>query len=462
MISVSSELRDFYISENPNRQLIVTIGSGESAFTLTQKQIIAESMELKEAISESDTLEFVGCISSQFRLHVVGVKQKLKNKDIHVEISCNHGRVTLFNGTINSDERTANRRVKEIIAYDALYGLSGVDATQFVNELTYPITVKNFRGRFFDFIGIYQKTQTLKIDNIQIVKPVSTPVDNTPYLPENKTLTALDVIKSICQAEGVFGIINREGEFEYRQLAKYTTDDGAYPGTELITPFVPGVASETIVEDAQFYPSYRSLSLETYNVNNIHTVTVKQNDDSQTKGYYSLGGNKYTVLGNLFTMYQELPNLERFAGAIADNIADVDFTPFDAECIGLPFIECGDAVDFYVYDFEASEKQKKDVYVIQTFFILSRTFTGIMSTKDVFNATAEKKKKRVSDLGIRVSLDAKTEQLEKEVKEVKEQSSGYDGRISELENNSLKCKSVASLPTQTEPNTIYLIQGTVG
>ncbi|MBQ0112235.1 MAG: hypothetical protein KBT03_03805 [Bacteroidales bacterium] len=463
MINVSNAAKDFYISENPERELIVTIGSGDSAFTLTSKQIIKESMELKEAISESDSLEFVGCIASQFTLQIVGVKQKLKNKEISVSMRSQVGEIPLFNGTINSDERTANRRLKEIKAYDALYNVSDTDVTNYVNSYHWPVKFKKFRNDFFDHIGITQKVQNLSSDDITIYGPELPLITEEPeqYLPENKTLTALDVMKAICQFEGVFGIINRYNKFEYRKLAKYSDDDGAYPGAELIPPFVPGIGGVDVVADAQFFPSYRSLSMETYNVNNIKTVVVKQNDDSKTKGVKDEGGNKYIVLGNLFTMYGDKTFLNSVANNIYKNINDIDFTPFNAECIGIPYLEVGDAVEFYVYDFEASEKQKTDVYVIQTFFVLSRTLTGIMSTKDVLSASAEKRKKRISDLGIRISLEAKTEKLEKEVKDVKDQTSGFDERIENLEDNSLKCYSVQTEPTNWMPNSIYLIQGTV-
>lgn len=135
----------------------------------------------------------------------------------------------------------------------------------------------------------------------------------------------------------------------------------------------------------------------------------------------------------------------------------VTYTPFSAECTGLPYLEVGDPVQFYVYDFEQSDKQKKDVFVLKSFYVLSRTLKGIQSLTDTLSAQGEEKQRRfVSDLGVREDVSTAS---------LKEKTDKQDERIKSLEDaadTGLKVESVTALPASPDPNTIYLIQGTVG
>lgn len=473
MLKVGNKVKSAYFDESENKHLVVTFP--EINLTLKHSQIKKESMEINEAILDQESIEFVGCIASQFKLQISSIKKKLKGKKIEVSIytdSTSDKPVKLFSGIVDSDNRTGNKRSKEIIAYDMMYSLADEDVTSwFRTQVAYlkmgkKLTVKKFRNDLFVFLGIAQKKRTLANDSFSIKQLVNV-VDNNEEdadEEEQEKIYALDLIKAICQINGVFGIINRNGEMDYRRLGVEDEDDGAYPGVDpddktngLYLPFVPGIGVTDIITDSTFYPSYKSVTYEDYDVHGITKVYVRQSED--TKAGYAGSDKKYKYItqGNRFTLGTTTEEKREIATAILNKVQGVTYTPFTAECTGLPFLEVGDPVQIYVYDFEQSDKQKKDVFVLKSFYVLSRTLKGIQSLTDTLTAQGEEKQRRfVSDLGIREDVSTAA---------LKEKTDKQDERIKSLEDaaeTGLKVESVTALPASPDANTIYLIQGTVG
>ena len=202
---------------------------------------------------------------------------------------------------------------------------------------------------------------------------------------------------------------------------------------------------------------YKSVTYEDYDVHGITKVYVRQSEDTKAGYAGSDKKYKYIVQGNRFTLGTTKEEKREIATAILNKVQGVTYTPYTAECTGLPFLEVGDPVQFYVYDFEQSDKQKKDVFVLKSFYVLSRTLKGIQSLTDTLTAQGEEKQRRfVSDLGVREDVSTAS---------LKEKTDKQDERIKSLEDaaeNGLKVESVTALPALPDANTIYLIQGTVG
>lgn len=434
-------------------------------------------MQLIESILDQDSIEFIGCISSQFKLTIDSIPQKLKGKKIVVSIYTDDTAsepVKLFTGTVYSDERTGNKRSKEIIAYDALYSLTDYDVTDWFNtqvtllEAGKTVTIKQFRTRLFNEIGITQKKATLANDSFSIKKltnMVKGEGEETDTEEEEK-IYALDLIKAICQINGVFGIIGRDGKFVYRRLGvDNENDEGAYPGVDenggLYLPFIPGIGSVDMLTDSTHYASYRSVSYEDYEVKGIQRVYVRQSEDSKA-GYAGTDKKyRYYVQGNRFTLGTTKADRCGIAENIYLKVKGVTYTPFTASCIGLPYLEVGDPVSFYVYDFEESDKQGKDVYSMKSFYVLSRTLKGIQSMTDALSAQGEEKQRRfVSDLGIRE--DVSTAELKEQVDKNTDDISSQGNRISELETGGWNFVMVDAKPTSPASKTIYFVKGTAG
>ena len=449
----------------------------EISVTLQESQIQAESFELEESLLEQNSIEFIGCISSCAKISIASVPQKLKNKKIVISIYTDNTQtepVPLFTGYVVDDKRTSNKRLRNIVAYDAIYSLTDYDVTDWFNtqvtllESGKTITIKQFRNRLFALLGITQKKANLANDGFSIKKLTNMVKgdDAETDTEEEEKIYALDLIKAICQINGVFGIIGRDGKFVYRRLGvDNENDNGAYPGVDenggLYLPFVPGLGSIDVLTDATHYASYRSVSYEDYEVKDIQRVYVRQ--DEKSKAGYAGTDKKYRyyVQGNRFTLGTTKADRNGIAENIYLKVKGVTYTPFTASCIGLPYLEVGDPVSFYVYDFEESDKQGKDVYTMKSFYVLSRTLKGIQSMTDTLSAQGEEKQRRfVSDLGVRE--DVSTAELKEQVDKNTYDISSQGIRISELETGGWNFVMVDAKPTSPAPKTIYFVKGTAG
>lgn len=476
MLKVSDAVKSAYSGYLEKRHIVVSFP--ELNITLSQSQIQAESFCLEESLLEQNSIEFIGCIASKIELSIANIPQKLKNKKIVVSIYTENTQsepVQLFTGHVVDDKRTSSKRIRNIVAYDAIYSLTDYDVTDWFNtqvtllEAGKTITIKQFRTRLFQHLGITQKKANLANDSFSIKKLTNlVKGDDTEETDteEEEKIYALDLIKAICQINGVFGIIDRQGRFAYRRLGvDNENDEGAYPGVDenggLYLPFIPGVGSVDTLTDATHYASYRSVSYEDYEVKGIQRVYVRQ--DEKSKAGYAGTDKKYRyyVQGNRFTLGTTKADRNNIALAILDKVKGVTYTPFTASCIGLPYLEVGDPVSFYVYDFEESDKQGKDVYTMKSFYVLSRTLKGIQSMTDTLSAQGEEAQRRfVSDLGVRE--DVSTAEIKEQVDKNTEDINSQGNRIGLLENNNFNHVLVDDKPSTGTPMTIYYVKGTKG
>lgn len=315
--------------------------------------IVMDTMQLKESLSESDSIEFVGCISSQFQVQLNSLPTQcgdLKGKKIYVNIKSNDTEaIPLFHGYIDDVQMAANKNYKTITAYDELYVKGNRDIAYWYNSLTFPITIRELRESLFRTLGITQKPCGLIADNIEITKQ---------YSP--KTLKALYVIKSICQINGVFGIINRQGLFEYRDLAQY---------------------------ESTFVPWYKGLEFQEYDVNPVDKITIRQSSNDEGVSFGS-GENTYIIQNNFFTYNMAEGNVSYIAEQLLNKIGGVIYKPFKSDNDGYPWVEVGDMVGYYVYDF-VNSSSGSDVYVPMEFICLNRTMSGIKALKDSYSASGD-------------------------------------------------------------------------
>lgn len=425
---------------------------------LDDEQIESESMTLTESISSGDNIEFVGCISSIFTIQARKIDESIKGKKIVVTI-CTEGTedepIPLFSGIVDSAPRQNNKRIRQITAYDELYTKGNKQVSEWYKSLTFPITLKGVRDSLFDYIGLEQVETDLPNDNIEIKKQ---------YNPS--TLQALSVIKAICQINGAFGIINRQGEFEYRILGNI--EDGLYPGFYPGPDAYPGVSKSAlglsnINSEELLY--WENLESEDYKVKPVDKITIRQSEDEDGVSYSS-GDNNYVIQGNMFTYGLSDDVLLQIAENIYPNVQGFSYIPFTSKNNGLPFLECGlDAVTYNEIDWDETENSNNIVYKQSSFYILNRDLTGIQALKDSYSANGEEYQNEfVSNLQEQIDLIKKKQSVSKQDIEDYVQDYTYDKEY--IDNlggeGSLKALSVKSLPTNPDiENTIYFIQGEV-
>lgn len=365
MYSVNAETKSAYKSDASHKEVVVRIPGAN--LTLTNEDIVAESLELKESIESSGNLSFQGCNAASFKIECFNlVDDTLEGQWIEADITADETQVIpLFRGYISEvTNKTHEEFTTEIRAYDALYAINNKDVTAWYNSLTFPISVVNLRNSFFRYVGVTQAPDYLPNDGITVQKSI-----------EDKVIMGATIIKAICQLNGRFGRISRTGRFEYVHLVE---------GTEALYP------REDLYPDDEIYPSaenaldnvtkahYKDISFENYRVAVISKVQLV-GKDGQIVATSGSGDNTFTLKDNPLIWGLSQSALNAVATNLYNTIQGLWYTPAQVECVGLPYVECG---DFILMAARLS---------IVRAYVLSRTLKGIQALDDSFSADGDRK-----------------------------------------------------------------------
>lgn len=369
MIRVTDTTKNAYKNDSTLKDVEVRIPGAN--ITLTNADILADSLELKEAIETGENLSFQGCIASSFKIECFNlVDETLEGERIECDIVAHTGDpdddevIPLFRGYISEVTNTTHEEfTTEIRAYDALYTICNSDVTAWYNSLTFPITCMNMRNSFFSHFGITQVADYLPNDGLSIVKSI-----------DDKVIVGATIIKAICQVNGRYGRISRTGQFEYVHLVE---------GTEALYP------REDLFPDDDVYPSaenaldniskayYKNISFENYRVAPITKVQLI-NKEGQIAAVAGSGTNIFTLKDNPLIWGKTSAQLVSVAANLYNTIQGLWYTPSEVECVGLPYVECGDFV------LMAARRSIVRAYV------LSRTLKGIQILDDSYAAPGDK------------------------------------------------------------------------
>ncbi len=460
-MEVSKAVREAYGANSIHKEIIIKFP--ELDITLGNDRIDSDTMHLTESLVAGDNIEFVGCIASVFTIQVRGLKEDIKGRKITVTIHTDGTEdepVALFNGIVDSAVRQSNKRVKEITAYDELYAKGNTEVAAWYKSLVFPITIRDLRDSLFGFIGLEQVPDSLPNDSILIKKQ---------YNPN--TLQALSVIKAICQINGVFGIINRQGKFEYRILGGIEEDGCPYPSEVLfpgadVFPAGPGAFPQTgsrAGTEATGFAFYRSVSYEEFKVKPVDRLTIRQSEEDGGVSC-GTGTNNYIIQGNMFTYGLAEDALAAIAENIYPNVQGFAYHPFTAENNGLPFLECGlDAVSYMMVDWENSSGGDI-VYEEKSFYILNRELQGIQGLKDSYSARGEEYQTEfITDLQTQIDILKKnggpSQNVQTQIEDYTYSKDEIDRMVSG--SGAANIVSVSVMPADPDFNTLYLIQGEV-
>lgn len=356
MIDVSALTKSEYKDNSTHKELRIEFPALQ--IELDNSLIEYETMELTEMLCDSDSIEFVGCISSKFIIQLRSLVEDVKGQymEVYVKIGVTD-EIPLFKGYVDSIELTGTKRQKKITAYDILHTWQQTDIADWYKELDYPIVLGDFRDSLFEELGVEQVETTLPLDDFSIGRM---------YDPTK--LCALDIIKSLCQVNGVFGRINRDGKFEY------------------VVP--AGGGSESVGV------KYKEAKYQEFTVKPVNKLTVKYRD---VEGVYGSGDNNYIIQNNIFLKGFDEATLTSVATAVYPNVAGFVYRPFSADINGLPYLECIDSVTMDVEDIETYDKHTL------TFRVLKRTIKGVQSLRDEIEAEGDEKQKEfVSDINVQM------------------------------------------------------------
>lgn len=383
MYKVSDATKNAYKSDSAIKSIVVRIP--DANITLQNEDILADSLELKEAIETGDNLSFEGCIASSFKIDCFNlVDETLEGKwiecDIDVDVA-DTDTIPLFRGYISEVTNTTHEEfVTSIRAYDALYTIVNTDVTSWYNGLTFPITCKNMRNSFFTRFGITQVDDYLPNDNFSINKTI-----------EDKVIVGGKIIRAICQLNGRYGRISRTGKFEYVHLVVGT--EALYPREDLFPADDIYPADENALDNVA-KAHYKSISFENYTVTPIDKVQLidKGGQIIRTAG---TGTNIFTLKDNPLIWGKTSAQLANAATNLFNTVRGLWYVPSEVECVGLPYVECGDFV------LMAARRSLVRAYV------LTRTLKGIQILEDSYSADGDRNQpKYVPDIQTQTNANA--------------------------------------------------------
>lgn len=385
MLNVSQAIKDAFANPSSGKSLIVYFPDLD--ITVDPNTVYSESFKLTELIMDTTSIEFVGCLPSKMQVQIQDFGEEVKGEKVQVFIQVDtdttqEDPVPVFEGIVDNVTQQSNKRIKELVAYDVLYTKGETDIAQwyiyqFSHDWQDGTTLKDFRDSLFEYLEIDVVSTTLPNDGMTFVKQ---------YSPVN--LKALDVIQNICQINAMFGIINRDGKFEFRSLTPMTGT--SYPVVEV--------------------PEYKQIDYQEFTVNPVDKLTIRQTDTEEGVSVGS-GTNNYIIQGNFFTFNLTDEELLPIAENIYPLISDIAYTPYKVTQVGYPWLECGDIVQYEVYDFEASQTQHQDVYKPIKFYIFERYLTGIQALRDEYEAQGEEEQS-VFITNINAQIDTIRDQIE--------------------------------------------------
>lgn len=389
---VDYKYSELYKQESVDKQLKITFDSG----TITNTEIPSEQFELTESLTSESQLVFGSCEASEINFRIYNVFLPLKDKWLTVTQTLNgdtENPLQIGKYKVYSDKPTADRSYRDVVAYDSMYDIINADVASWYNSLTFPMQLKSFRDSFFDYFGIDQEEVALVNDDMTIEKTV-----------EPSVLSGKDVIQSICELNGCFGHIGRDGKFQYIHLEN--SAQGLYPSNDLYPAedLFPIQSASTTVEKSL----YISCEYEDFISQSITKLQIREKE-GDVGGIAGEGDNSYIIEDNFLLYGKSTDELNSIAAKTLEVIGKASYRPFKAEIVGNPCFEVGDAIRLFTK------------YEIIETYILNRTLSGIQGLRDDFSADGEEYfTEKVNDIQTSITqLKGKTNTLERTIEETR-------------------------------------------
>ena len=349
-----------YSTVRTSKQITITVPNKN--ITIQNDDIKGETLQIIERLETSETLRFEGCNATTFSCEVTDLAQDITGQLIVVKVTVNNTDIPLFRGFVNEVTNLNHEDMTcKITAYDSLYGLNNRDVTLWYNSLTFPITIKNMRDSFFAYVGITQQETILPNDAQTVTKSIT-----------DKTINGDTIIKGICQINGRYGRINRNGVFEYIKLRPIV--EGLYPADDLY-PDDDVYPAEENANELISRANYINIEYEPYKTARITKVNIYGKNGARTGTYGTADTNIFSIADNKIA--HGLTNANATAQNLYNEIWQIEFIPANLKLLGRPYLEIGDSVSL------VTNKRMVRTYILQ------RTLSGIQAMTDLFESKSE-------------------------------------------------------------------------
>ena len=343
----------------------LSIVSTDGKVNITNSEIHYEQFELKESLCSQSELTFGSCEASQIKFKISNVFTSMVGMQLAVTTTLEGQKDAPFyfgKYKVVSDKPTADRRYRNITAYDAMYDILNAEVSGWYNSLTFPLTLRQFRDSFCSYVGVEQEEITLINDAMMVEKTID---------PEE--LPGKTVIEAICEINGCFGHIGRNGKLRYVVLEQmieglYPADD-LYPSDDLY-PADPMGTSEVSKS------MYLSCQYEDFICQHIDKLQIRQ-EENDIGAISGTGNNCYIIEDNFLVYGKSAEDLQSIADNVLSVIGVVWYRPAQVEARGNPCLEVGDGILLHT--------TRETIYT----YILQRTLKGIQALKDSYTAEGE-------------------------------------------------------------------------
>lgn len=368
---INSNLKEKYWDSATDKQMVISVVGTNQKIDNSMLEI--GTFALEESLCSESELKFGACEANCVKFTARNTAGNIIGKTISIEEtidgdSQNPMPYGVFK--VASDVPTADRTKRQITAYDAMYDIINTDVKSWYAGLSFPMTLKQFRNSFFAHLGIAQVETSLVNDSMTVNKTiVATQTDDSSAVTEESAISGKTVVTAICEINGCFGNINREGKFEYIFLKAITS--ALYPAEDLF-PSDNLFPSDANTESMTGH--YITFDYEDFQSKAITQLEIKTSEDN-AGAIVGTAGNNYSITGNFLVPDKTGAELEQIANNLLPIMAQAAYTPIKScTTVGNPCLTLGEPIRF-----------NTTREIVET-YLLQRTLTGVQSKRDSISA----------------------------------------------------------------------------
>lgn len=368
---INSSLKEKYWDSSTDKQMVISVVGTNQKIDNSMLEI--GTFALEESLCSESELKFGACEANCVKFTARNTAGNIIGKTISIEETIdgdseNPMPYGVFK--VASDVPTADRTKRQITAYDAMYDIINTDVKSWYAGLSFPMTLRQFRDSFFAHLGIAQVETSLVNDSMTVNKTiVATQTDDSSAVTEESSISGKTVVTAICEINGCFGNINREGKFEYVFLKAITS--ALYPAEDLF-PSDNLFPSDANTESMTGH--YITFDYEDFQSKEITQLEIKTSEDN-AGAIAGTSGNNYSITGNFLVSDKTGAELEQIANNLLPIMKQAVYTPIKScTCVGNPCLTLGEPIRF-----------NTTREIVET-YLLQRALTGVQSKRDSISA----------------------------------------------------------------------------
>ena len=368
---INSSLKEKYWDSSTDKQMVISVVGTNQKIDNSMLEI--GTFALEESLCSESELKFGACEANCVKFTARNTAGNIIGKTISIEETIDgNSKNPMPYGVfkVASDVPTVDRTKRQITAYDAMYDIINTDVKSWYAGLSFPMTLKQFRDSFFAHLGIAQVETSLVNDSMTVNKTiVATQTDDSSAVTEESSISGKTVVTAICEINGCFGNINREGKFEYVFLKAITS--ALYPAEDLF-PSDNLFPSDANTESMTGH--YITFDYEDFQSKAITQLEIKTSEDN-AGAIVGTAGNNYSITGNFLVSDKTGAELEQIANNLLPIMKQPVYTPIKScTCVGNPCLTLGEPIRF-----------NTTREIVET-YLLQRALTGVQSKRDSISA----------------------------------------------------------------------------